>query len=80
MLSHWKKSLIYPMFKKGDKCLYENYRGISQLGVAYKVFSSIIVRRLHSFSENTLQEYQCGFLQGRGTIDQIFGMIYVMGK
>lgn len=76
----WGTSLICPIFKKGDKLLCNNYRGISLLDVAYKIFSNILLSKISLFAENILDEYQCGFRRGRGTIDQIFVMRQIFEK
>lgn len=36
----WKMSLITPIYKRGDKGEVENYRGITLLNTAYKVWNS----------------------------------------
>jgi len=33
----WKESIIVPVYKKGDKTEYSNYRGISLLPTTYKM-------------------------------------------
>ena len=42
----WKESIILPMYKKGDKTDFNNYRGISLLPTTYKVLSSILILTL----------------------------------
>ena len=37
----WHKAVVVPMFKKGDKSVCDNWRGISLLSVAGKVFTHI---------------------------------------
>jgi sorting nexin-29 len=48
------------------------------LNVAYNVFSSMLQRKLSSYAENILEDYQCGFRPGRSTIDQIFTVRQIM--
>ena len=38
----WMEGAIIPLHKKGDKLNCANYRGISLLNVAYKVFARIL--------------------------------------
>ena len=54
--SEWQRGVINPIFKKGDKSLCENYRGISLLSHCGKIFSSIIERRLRAIAEERLGE------------------------
>lgn len=42
----WKKAVIVPLFKKGDKEEPKNYRGISLLSTAYKLYTEVIRKRL----------------------------------
>jgi sorting nexin-29 len=65
------EAIIIPLHKKGDKTICENYRGISLLNSAYKIFSKILLNRLEPYVEENLGEYQCGFRKGRSTIEQL---------
>ena len=42
------------------------------LNVTYKTLSSVILKRLKEYSEETMGGYQCGFRPQRRTIDQLF--------
>jgi hypothetical protein len=47
----WKKSIIVPLYKKGDKTEFNNYRGISLLSTTYKILSIILFSRLIPYAE-----------------------------
>ena len=68
----WKTAEIIPIHKKGDTTKTENYRPISKLPHAYKVFANILRDRIKIKEEEALSEEQAGFRPGRGTIDHIF--------
>ena len=38
----WQKSIICPIYKKGDKLVCNNYKSISLLCVPHKLFTSIL--------------------------------------
>jgi len=60
------------IFKKGDKDICSNYRGISLLSIASKLFARIHLNRLLTLAEDVLPESQFGFRPSRGTVDMIF--------
>lgn len=68
----FRNANIITIFKKGDRTLCDNYRGISLLSVAGKIFARILLNRLLVVAEEVLPESQCGFRPSRGTIDMIF--------
>jgi endonuclease/exonuclease/phosphatase family metal-dependent hydrolase/ribosomal protein S28E/S33 len=76
----WRKSIICPVYKKGDKLRCENYRGISLLCTSYKVFSKILESRIKPLADKITGEYQGGFRTGRSTTDQIFSVKQVLEK
>ena len=69
----WKEGLITPIFKKGEKGRIENYRGITLLNSAYKVYAMVLTERLRKKIENKeiLPESKVGFRRGRSTMDNI---------
>ena len=76
----WGKAIITPIYKKKDKLNCENYRGISLLSHAGKVFSIILQRRIMKKTEEVLSETQAGFRPGRSTMDQLFTLRQIMEK
>ena len=71
--SAWKKSIITPIFKKGDKSCANNYRPISLTSIVGKLMESIIKDSLLSyFSKNDLlYPKQYGFLPKKSTNAQL---------
>lgn len=70
----WKDATIKVLHKKKDRTECENYRGISLVAHARKVFCKICANRLGKFCEEAgiLPEEQCGFRHGRSTTDMMF--------
>ncbi|KAK3572660.1 hypothetical protein QTP86_001628 [Hemibagrus guttatus] len=59
------------LFKKGDWRVCSNYRGIKLLSLPGKVYSRVLERRVSPLVKPQIQEEQCGFCPGRGTLDQL---------
>ncbi|TWW62301.1 hypothetical protein D4764_04G0009480 [Takifugu flavidus] len=57
---------------KGDWRLCSNYRGITLLSLPGKVYSEVLERRVRQIVELRIQEEQCGFRPGHGTVDQLY--------
>ena len=68
----WRKAVIIPIHKKGDRKVCNNTRGISLLSVPGKVFTRVMLNRVNDTVDEALRENQCGFRKGRGCSDQIF--------
>lgn len=75
-----RDALIVTIFKKGDRTICGNYRGISLLSIAGKILARILSCRLSSVAEEILPETQCGFRPGRGTVDMIFAARQIQEK
>ena len=67
----WLRSQIIPKPKKGDLTLPTNYRGISLLPIAAKIYHKLLLNRIRSKVEPILRKNQNGFRPGRSTIGQI---------
>ena len=70
--SAWQRRVISPLFKKGEKSMCDNYRGIALLSHSGKVYTRILEKRLKACVESLLNDSQYGFRPGRGTTDAIF--------
>lgn len=79
----WKQSIIVPVYKKkGDIHDPKNYRGLSMIPCAAKIFSSILAKRLENWAESKkfFIETQNGFRGGRSCIDSIFLICTLFSK
>lgn len=76
----FRRTLITPVYKKGDKTECLNYRGISLISIGSKVLGMMILLRLRQAIDNVLREEQCGFRKGRGCTDQIFSLRIIIEK
>ena len=64
----WRVANITSVFKKGNRSLAENYRPISLICVTYKIFATVVLRRLQlGGAEGRLTCTQFVFRSGRGT-------------
>jgi len=60
-------------YKKGDRTDRGNYKGISLLSIAGKIFARILLNRLSTHvTPKVVPETQCGFRGNWSTVDMIF--------
>ena len=76
----WQKGSICPIWKRGDKTDCGNYRGITLLSHAGKLYGRIIENRLRTHVESIIGEWQHGFRAGKSTIDLIFTIKMILEK
>ena len=76
----WEEELVINIFKKGFKNKCDNYRGITLLSTASKLYASILKNRLNKYAENILDESQNAFRKGRGCIDPVFTLKQIIEK
>jgi len=69
-----RDAVIITLYKnKGEKSDCSNYRGITLLSIAGKVFARVLLNRLlPTIAEDHFPETQCGFRTNRGTTDMVF--------
>lgn len=68
----WSDSVILPFYKKNDKTVCKNYRGISLIDICAKIFTSILLNRFKAIRDSRTRRNQGGFRAGKGCVDQIF--------
>ena len=74
----WKKDNVVPIFKKGDKKIYKNYRPISLLPIFGKILERLIFEEMFPFFiENKLiAANQSGFKPGDSCINQLIAITH----
>nr|VZI37404.1 unnamed protein product [Spirometra erinaceieuropaei] len=70
----WGVGILVLILKKGDKTRCENYRGISLIDGAAKIFAVVLLRRFQAVRDYRTTPNQAGFRAGRGCADQIFSL------
>ncbi|KAK3520878.1 hypothetical protein QTP86_015402 [Hemibagrus guttatus] len=70
----WATGVVVPLFKKEDRRVCSNYRGIILLSLPRKVYSRVLERRV----EPQILEEKCGFRPGHGTLDQLYTLHRVL--
>lgn len=76
----WKKGVICPIYKKGDKRLVKSYRGVTLVDTTYKIYAGILDERLKAEIENKLEESQFGFRKGRRVTGAVFVINHIIDK
>jgi hypothetical protein len=76
----WKKLIIVPIYRKGDKTACNSYRGISLLPTTYKILSNILLSRLTPYAEEVTVDHQCGFRHNRSTTDHSFSIHQILER
>ena len=56
MPQEWERGMVINIHKKGTKSKCENYRGITLLPTAYKLFANIIRNKLNEYLEDEMIE------------------------
>ena len=76
----WKRSVFFPIPKKGSAKEGTNYSTLAFMSHASKVMLKIFQARLQQYVNCELPDVQAGFRKGRGTIDQIANICWILEK
>ena len=76
----WQNGVVVPIFKKGDKNNYANYRCITLLSIPGKIYTKVVEARIRAVVEPMITDEQCGFHPNRGTTDQVFTLKQIFEK
>lgn len=73
-IEDWSEGIIVPVVKKGEGTRVEEYRGVSLTPTLYKLYASVLAKRLREEVEGKglFPQNQTGFKKGLGTLDRIF--------
>ena len=74
--TEWKKAIVVPEHKNGEKQNLKNYRPISLLTAAVKIFERILYNNMHRFftENNLLSVTQSGFKPSDSCISQLLSI------
>jgi hypothetical protein len=67
----WTTNVIVPLPKKGDLSLMTNYRGITLMSIAAKVYNKVLLMRIRDHVDPILRKTKAGFRPGRSCTQQI---------
>ena len=76
----WKRSVFFPIPKKGNAKECSNYCTIPLISHASKVMLKILQARLQQYVNCELADVQAGFRKGRGTRDQNANICWIIKK
>lgn len=78
----WRRSLLLPIFKKGNPAFPSNYRPISLLSCIEKLYAKFLLQKLSSWarSKNLPGVEQSGFRPGVSTLDHAFTLSFLAQK
>ena len=75
----WKRSVFIPIPKKGSAKVL-NYCTIAFIPQTSRVMLKILQARLQQYMNRELPDVQAGFIEGRGTRDQIANICWIIEK
>ena len=76
----WKRSVFFPIPKKGSAKECSNYCTIVLISHTSKIMLKILQARFQQYMNCELLDIQAGFRKGRGTRDQIANISWIIEK
>ena len=76
----WRESISVPIYRKGDKTDFSNYRGISLLSTTYQRLSKIVLSQLTPYAEEIIGDHQCSFRCNRSITGHVFCIRQILDK
>lgn len=58
----------------------KNYRGVTLIDTAYKIYASVLNKRMKKQVEGKFEEEQFGFRTGKSTVDAIYIMNHAINR
>ena len=74
----WTTNIIIPVPKKASAKYMDDYRGITLMSVAAKIYNRMLLNRIYDPVNSLLRPEQSGFRRGRSCIEQIHILRRVM--
>lgn len=76
----WKKGVICLILKKNEKEDVRNYRNITLMDTAYKIYASILNEKLMNEIDNKLEKEQFDFRRGRGAMGAVYVLNHIVDR
>ena len=76
--SAWKKAIVIPVHKKGNRNLAHNYRPISLTSSLCRLFESVLSKKIlsHLLQNDLISSQQFGFIPKRSSCSQLLSSLY----
>ena len=76
----WKRSVFFPIPRKGNDKKCSNYHTVARISHTSKVMLKILQARFQQSVNHELPDVQVGFRKGRETRDQMANIRYIIKK
>lgn len=78
----WRVGVVVPIWKRGERNVVSNYRGVTLTSTAYKIYASILNKEIVKDLDEKegWGRTQAGFRKNRGTIGNIRILKHIIGR